>query len=196
MKKFLISLLLGVSMVTMVGCGNNNKEVANTNVEENEREGAYPNFQDKETEEPIGLSKGDREEIAIEEANNVLSYNNKDFNSGNSEVEVITFCYIYDGTIHVYNFMDYGKSTKYTNEEMAMAVAEFYDEDALNTTLRIAKSIIKNVRASFKFHELNVDDYEIIFHDCIGNPNDETFYEIVVADGDGNVIELLGEKVN
>ena len=196
MKKFLISLLLGVSMVTMAGCGNANKEVADTNVEQNEREGAYPNFQDKEVEEPAESSKEEKEEKAVEDANNKFAYINSSFNAKGTDVEAITLCYIYDGTIHVYNFMDYSKSTKHTNKEMAMAVAKFYDEEALNTSLRIGESMIEDIRVSFEFNKLNIDDYEIRFHDCIGNPNDETFYEVVVADGNGNVLELLGKAAN
>lgn len=195
MKKVLISLLLGVSMVTMAGCGNNNKEVANTNVEQNEREGAYPNFQDEETDEPIGLSEEEREEKAIENVNRVYANVDANFNSNQSKVESTTVCYVHNGTIHIYHFMDYTKS-EYTNEEMAMGVATCYNEEDLDSTLGVAKSLIDQVRASLEINRLDVDDYEIRYHDCIGNPHEETFYEIIVIDGNGNVVELFGEKVN
>ena len=195
MKKFLISLLLGVSMVTMAGCGNANKEVADTNVEQNEREGAYPNFQDKEVEEPIGLSKEDKEEKAVEAFNN----NFADINSSRaseSEVEYITFCYVYDGTIHVYDFMDYTNSNNYTNEDMATSMAMYLDKETLSVMLETAELIMNHVDASFTINGLDLNDYEIRYHNCIGNPHDETFYEMFVSDEDGSVLELFGEAIN
>lgn len=196
MKKVLISLLLGVSMVTMVGCGNNSKEVANANVEQNEREGAYPNFQDKETDEPIGLSKEEKEEMAIENANNQFADVNAKYNSEQSDVEAITLCYIDNGIIHIYDFMDYTNSTKCTNEQMAISISVSLDEELLTNLLETGEIIIDNVKASFMINGLKINDYEIVYHECIGNPSNETFYEIFVTDGDGNITKLFGEKVN
>ena len=194
MKKFLVSLLIGVSVVTMVGCGSNNKEVANTNVEQNEREGAYPNFQDKETDEPIGLSKEEKEEKAIENANNQFATANTKYNSQQNDVEVTTLCYIHNGTIHIYNFMNYPNEGE--NEAMATSVAVCLDEELLTTMLETGDILVSAVNTSFTINGLDINDYEVRYHDCIGNPNNETFYEIMVTDGNGNVLELLGEKVN
>ena len=194
MKKFLISLLLGVSMVTMAGCGNADKEVADTNVEQNEREGAYPNFQDKEVEEPVELSKEEKEEKAIENANNQFATANTKYNSQQNDVEVTTLCYIHNGTIHIYNFMNYPNEGE--NEAMATSVAVCLDEELLTTMLETGDILVSAVNASFTINGLDINDYEVRYHDCIGNPNNETFYEIMVTDGNGNVLELLGEKVN
>ena len=196
MKKFLISLLLGVSMVTMAGCGNANKEVADTNVEQNEREGAYPNFQDKEVEEPIGLSKEDKEEKAIEEANNKLAYINSNFNAEETDVEVITICYIDNGIIHVYDSMDYSKSNKHTNAEVVTSAILNYDEEWLNTTLGICEHLIDYIKPSFEANGLDIGDYEIRYHECIGNPISKDFLcELSVIDEDGNVVKLLKEEL-
>ena len=194
MKKVLISLLLGVSMVTMAGCGNANKEVADVNVEQNEREGAYPNFQDKETDEPIGLSKEEKEEKAVENANNQFATANIKYNSKQNDVEVTTLCYVHNGTIHIYNFMNYPNEDE--NEAMATSVAMCLDEELLTTMLETGNILVDTVEVSFKVNGLDIDDYEVRYHDCIGNPNNETFYELMVVDGDGNVLELLGETIN
>ena len=195
MKKVLISLLLGVSMVTMAGCGNADKEVVNTKVEQIEREGAYPNFQDKETDEPIS-NEEDREERAVEAINNQFAKINAQYNSEQSEVEATTVCYIDHGTIHVYDFMDYSNSNECTNEEMAIAIATCFDEESLNNSLEISEIMIERVKTTFKLNALDLNNYEIRYHNCIGNPHNETFYEIMVVDGDGNVLELFGEAIN
>ena len=188
MKKFLVSLLIGVSMVTVVGCGNANKEVVNTNVEEN--------VQDKEADKPKVLSKEDKEEKAVEAFNNNFADINSSRKSESSDVEYITFCYVYNGVIHIYDFMDYTNSTNYTNEGMATSTFMYLDGETLGVMLETAELIMKHVDASFTINGLDMNDYEIRYHNCIGNPNNETFYEVFVSDGNGNVLELLGESVN
>ena len=63
-------------------------------------------------------------------------------------------------------------------------------------SLEISEIMIERVKTTFKLNALDLNNYEIRYHNCIGNPHNETFYEIMVVDGDGNVLELFGEAIN
>ena len=177
MKKVLISLLLGVSMVTMVGCGNANKEVVNTKVEENIQE-------DKE----------EKETKIVNDINMKFAEVNSKHNSQQNDSEVFTVCYIKKGTLHIYNFINYLGQNE--NEEVFSSVVVYFDKQLLDIMLETGYSVLNTVETQFELNGLDIDDYEVRYHDCIGHPEDTTFYELLVMDGDGDMIELFGEKVD
>lgn len=177
MKKVLISLLIGVSMVTMVGCGSNSNEVVETKVEENVQE-------DKE----------EKETKVVNDINMKFAEVNSKRNSQQNNSETFTVCYIKKGTIHIYNFINYLGQNE--NEEVFSSVVVYFDKQLLDIMLETGYSVLNTVETQFELNGLDIDDYEVRYHDCIGHPEDTTFYELLVMDGDGDMIELFGEKVD